>query len=80
MAGHGYTKSDLRMARWLDKEETTMHTGILDIALSLCCKFLTQVCGVLVFDVLDNRVPAAACQHYYFQRDTFTAYHLSLFT
>ena len=39
-----------------------MYTGILDVSLSLCCKFLTQVCGVLIFDVLYDGIPAASRQ------------------
>ena len=36
-----------------------MDAGILDISFALGCKFLSKVCRVLVFDVLDNRVPAS---------------------
>ncbi len=37
-----------------------MNTGILDISLSLGGKLLSQVCRMLVFDVLDDRIPAIA--------------------
>jgi len=36
-----------------------MYAGILDIALTLCCKLLTEIRRMLVFDVLDDRVPAS---------------------
>lgn len=48
----------IRMTGWLNEEETTMDTGVLDVTFSLGGKFFPQVCGMLIFDVLDNRVPA----------------------
>ena len=47
------------VTRRLDKEEAAVDTGILDISLSLGSKFLSEVCGVLVLDVLDDWVPAS---------------------
>lgn len=35
-----------------------MDPGVLDVAFSLGSKLLSEVCGVLVLDVLDDRVPA----------------------
>lgn len=46
------------MTGWLNEEETTMDTGVLDVTFSLGGKFFAQVGGMLIFDVLDNRVPA----------------------
>ena len=45
------------VARWLDEEQAAMNAGILNVSLSLCSEFLSEVGRVLVFDVLDNRVP-----------------------
>lgn len=47
-----------RMARWLDEEQATMDTSILDVTLTLSSEFLAKVGGVLILDILDNRVPA----------------------
>ena len=47
------------MTGGLDKEETAVDTGILDISLSLSSKLLSEVCRVLVLDVLDDWVPAS---------------------
>lgn len=46
------------MARRLDEEQAAVNTGILDVTLTLSSEFLTEVCRVLVLDVLDDRVPA----------------------
>lgn len=35
-----------------------MNAGVLDVALALCGQFFSKVCGMLVFDVLDDWVPA----------------------
>ena len=48
------------MAGRLDEEETAVDACVLDIALSLSGEFLAEVCRVLVFDVLDDRVPAGS--------------------
>jgi hypothetical protein len=47
------------MAGRLNEEEAAVDAGILDITLSLGCKLLSKVCGVLVLDVLDDWVPAS---------------------
>lgn len=46
------------MTRGLDEEQATVDAGILNVALALCGKFLAEVGRVLVFDVLDDRIPA----------------------
>ena len=48
----------LRMAGWLNEEKTAVDTSILNVALTLGCKLLSEIRGVLILDVLDNRVPA----------------------
>ena len=47
-----------RMTRWLDEEQAAVDACVLDVTLTLGCEFLPQVGGVLVLDILDNRVPA----------------------
>ncbi len=37
------TESYLRVTRWLDKEETTVYSSILDVSLSLGGKFFPEV-------------------------------------
>lgn len=49
---------NVRMSRGLDKEQTAMDTGILDIPLALSSKLLPEIGGVLILDILDNWVPA----------------------
>jgi hypothetical protein len=46
------------MARWLNEEQATMDTSILNVTLTLSSEFLAKVCGVLILDILDNGVPA----------------------
>lgn len=53
----------LRVARGLDEEQAAMYPCILDIPFSLGSKLLSQVCGVLVFDVFHDRVPAIVGQY-----------------
>lgn len=48
------------MSRGLNEEETAMDSCVLDVSFSLSGKLFAQVCGVLVFDVLDDRIPAAS--------------------
>lgn len=36
-----------------------MNTGVLDVSVTLGSEFLAEVSTVLVFDVFDDRVPAA---------------------
>jgi hypothetical protein len=47
------------MAGWLDEEQAAVDTGVLDISLTLSCELLSEVCGVLVFDILDDWIPAS---------------------
>lgn len=46
------------MTRRLDEEEATMNAAVLDVALSLGGQFLSEIGGVLVFDIFDNWIPA----------------------
>ena len=50
---------DSRMAGGLDEEQAAVDPGILDVALTLSREFLAEVCRVLIFDVLDDGVPAS---------------------
>ena len=51
---------NVRMTRGLNKKETTVNTGILDVSFSLRCQLLSQVCRMLVLDIFDNGIPAIA--------------------
>ena len=55
----------LRMTGGLDEEEAAMNSSILDIPLTLSGEFFAEVCRVLIFDVLHDRIPAAARQHFH---------------
>jgi hypothetical protein len=46
------------MSRGLNEEETAVDPSILDVPLTLGRKLFSQVGGVLIFDVFDDRVPA----------------------
>lgn len=48
-----------RVTRGLDEKEAAVNTGILDITVTLGRKFLSEVCRVLVLDVLDDRIPTS---------------------
>lgn len=48
------------MARGLNEEKAAVDSGILDVSFSLGCEFFSKVRRMLVFDVLDNGVPAVA--------------------
>lgn len=37
-----------------------MDAGILDVSFSLGRKLLSQICRMLILDVLDDRIPTAA--------------------
>ena len=52
---------NLRMTGWLNKEEAGMDAGILDVAVSLRGKFLSEERRVLVLNIFDNWVPATRC-------------------
>jgi hypothetical protein len=47
------------VTRRLDEEQAAVDAGVLDIPFTLGCEFLSKVCGVLVLDIFDNRVPAS---------------------
>jgi hypothetical protein len=47
------------MSRRLNKEEAAVDTGILDISLSLSGKLLAKIGRMLIFDILDDWVPAS---------------------
>jgi hypothetical protein len=42
----------------LDEEEAAMNATVLDVALSLGGQFLSEIGGVLIFDIFDNWIPA----------------------
>lgn len=48
-----------RVARGLDEEQAAVDARVLDVTLSLGSELLSKVRGVLILDVLDDRVPAA---------------------
>lgn len=48
-----------RVTRGLDEEQAAVDARVLDVPLTLGGEFLPQVRGVLVLDVLDDRIPAA---------------------
>ena len=48
-----------RVARGLDEEQAAVDARVLDVTLSLGCELLSKIRGVLILDVLDDRVPAA---------------------
>ena len=47
------------MAGGLDEEQTAVDTSILDISLTLSCELLSEVCRVLILDVLDDWIPTS---------------------
>ncbi len=48
----------LRVTRGLDEEKTTVYSSVLDVSLALRGKFLSKVGGMLILDILDDRIPA----------------------
>jgi len=46
------------MSAWVNKEKTTVNSGILNVTFTRGGQFFTQVRAVLILDVLDNCVPA----------------------
>lgn len=46
------------MAGWLDEKQAAVNPSVLDVTLALCGKLLSEICRMLVFNVLHNRVPA----------------------
>lgn len=47
------------MARRLDEEQAAVNTGILNIPFTLSSEFLSEVCRMLILNVLDDWVPAS---------------------
>ena len=47
------------MTRRLNEEEAAVDAGVLDVSFSLGSEFLSEVCRVLVLNVLDNWIPAS---------------------
>lgn len=48
------------MACWVDEEEAAVDTGVLNVAVTHSSELLAKVCAVLVLDVLNDGIPAAA--------------------
>lgn len=46
------------MASRIDKEETAVDAGILNVAVTHSSELFAKVCAVLILYVFDNRVPA----------------------
>jgi hypothetical protein len=51
------------VAGGLNKEQAGVDAGVLDVTLTLGCELLSQVRGVLILDILDDRIPAAIVVH-----------------
>lgn len=51
------------MAGGLDEEKAAVDAGILDVSFSLGGKLFSEVCRVLVLDILDDWVPASLVVH-----------------
>ena len=49
----------IRMSRRLNKEQAAVDTSILDISLALGGKLLAEIGRMLIFDILDDWVPAS---------------------
>lgn len=52
-----------RVAGGLNEEQAAVDAGVLNVSLALGGEFLVQVCAILVFDILDDGVPAAVVVH-----------------
>lgn len=46
------------VAGGVDEEQATVNTCVLNVAVTHSCQLLTEVCTVLVLNVLDDRIPA----------------------
>ena len=47
------------VASWSDEIQTAVDSGVLNVPLSLRCQLFAKVSTMLVFDVLDDGIPAA---------------------
>ena len=47
------------VSSWCDEVQAAVDAGILDVSLTLSSQLLSQICAVLVLNVLDDRIPAA---------------------
>lgn len=47
-----------RVAGRLDEKKAAVNASVRNITLSLGCEFLSQVCGMLILDILDDGIPA----------------------
>jgi hypothetical protein len=46
------------MTGGIDEKQSTMNSGILNVTISHSRQLFSEVCTVLVLNILDNRVPA----------------------
>jgi hypothetical protein len=53
----GTIEDKLRVSRGLDEEETAMNAGVLDVTVALGGEFLPEIGRMLIFNVLDDRIP-----------------------
>ncbi len=56
---HNHVDRAKRVPGWVDEVEATMNARVLDVAVPHRRQLLTQVCTVLILDILDNGIPAA---------------------
>lgn len=49
---------NIRVTRGCNEEETAVNSRVGDVAITLGSQFLAEISRVLIFDVLDNRLPA----------------------
>ena len=47
------------MSGWVDEKQTTVDSGVQNVAVTNSGELLAEVCAVLVLDVFDNRIPAS---------------------
>ena len=45
------------MSGGLDEEEAAMNTGVLDVTVALGSEFLSEIRGMLILNILDDRIP-----------------------
>jgi len=46
------------MAGGVDEVQAAVNTGVLDVSVTHSSQFFAEVSAMLIFDVLDDRVPA----------------------